>query len=69
MARTMMSAGIAALVLVCWTANGAVAQDDPELTLLYGEGVHAYFAGEYQEAHELFTSAIEQGSKDARCYF
>ena len=36
---------------------------------LYGRGVHAYFAGDYVEAHTQLTAAIEQGSKDPRCYF
>ena len=36
---------------------------------MYGNGVHAYFAGDYVKAHELLTSAIDAGSHDPRCYY
>ena len=35
----------------------------------YGNGVHAYFAGDYVKAHELLTKAIDAGSHDLRCYY
>ena len=35
----------------------------------YGNGVHAYFSGEYVRAHQLLTSAIDAGSHDPRCYY
>jgi len=46
------------------------AQDqDVVLGQMYGQGVHAFFAGDYLEAHRLFTAAIEAGSKDPRVFY
>jgi len=39
------------------------------VTQLYGNGVHAYFAGQYEEAYEFFSSAIRAGTKDPRVYY
>lgn len=36
---------------------------------LYGNGVHAYNHGDYVEAFNLLTRAIDSGSKDPRCYY
>lgn len=36
---------------------------------LYGEGVHRYFARDYQGADELLSRAIESGSQDPRAYY
>ncbi len=48
---------------------GQVNAQDSVLAELYGQGVHAYFSRNLQLAHEMFTSAIEQGSQDPRCYY
>ncbi|MCS7304084.1 MAG: hypothetical protein NZ602_03115 [Thermoguttaceae bacterium] len=39
------------------------------ISQLYGNGVHAYFAGKYEEAYEFFNSAIQAGTKDPRVYY
>jgi hypothetical protein len=39
------------------------------LAELYGQGVHAYFSGQPQVAHEYLTTAVEQGIRDPRAYF
>lgn len=36
---------------------------------LYGEGVHKFFARDYQGADQLLTEAIDNGSKDPRAYY
>lgn len=36
---------------------------------LYGEGVHKFFARDYQGADQLLTEAIDTGSKDPRAYY
>jgi hypothetical protein len=36
---------------------------------LYGNGVHAYFAGNYRQAYEQLTSAIQGGTQDPRAYY
>lgn len=35
----------------------------------YGNGVHAYFAGNYERASELFNELIDAGSQDARVHY
>jgi len=35
----------------------------------YGSGVHKYFSGDYLEAHETLSRAIDAGTKDPRCYY
>lgn len=60
--------GAAALVCVVSTTSDAWAQD-ALLNDLYGRGVHAFFGRQYTEAHELFTEAIDSGSRDPRNYY
>src|SRR4029077_10356747 len=36
---------------------------------LYGHGVHAYNSGNYVEAYNLLTRAIDSGSEDPRCHY
>jgi hypothetical protein len=42
---------------------------DAVLDQLYGEGVHAYFAGDYKAAHRQLDDSIRAGNRDPRCYF
>ena len=66
-----MMRSIVALVvggLLSISAVPAQAQD-AILGQTYGNGVHAYFAGDYVKAHELLTKAIDAGSHDPRCYY
>lgn len=54
--------GLAGLV-----ANLCSAQD--VLTDLYGQAVHAYYAGHPQQASDLLNTAIDAGSRDPRAYY
>jgi hypothetical protein len=36
---------------------------------LFGEGVHRYFARDYQTAEQLLTQAIDSGSQDPRAFY
>ena len=67
MARSIVY-GIAVLLMLGPAVSANRAQDSL-LQEMYGQGVHAYFAGKYDQAHELFTTAIDQGSQDPRCYY
>ncbi len=42
---------------------------EPVLDELYGQGVHDYFAHRLSEARQSLTAAIDQGSKDPRCFY
>ncbi len=67
MAGTFVRNAIA-LILLGLAVTAAAAQDTL-LSDLYGQGVHAYFSGDYEKAHRLLTMAIDQGSRDPRCYY
>ena len=49
--------------------NEAAAQNETILAEVYGRGVHAYYAGLYDEAYGYLTSAIDGGSRDPRAYY
>jgi hypothetical protein len=36
---------------------------------MYGNGVHAYFSGDYVKSHQLLTAAADAGSRDPRCFY
>jgi len=42
---------------------------DVVLEQLYGNGVIAYFSGNDAKAHKYLTAAIQDGSRDPRCYY
>lgn len=56
------------LALLFAVTTPAVAQDE-FLVSLYGDGVHTFFRGNYPEALETFTAAVDAGLEDARCYY
>ena len=47
---------------------GAGAQNNV-LSEQYGRGVHAFFAGDFQDAHDALSAAIDGGTKDPRAYY
>jgi hypothetical protein len=63
-----LRAAVAAVVLCAYSTAGARG-DDSVLAEMYGQGVHAYFAGDYFNAHAMLSGAIQQGSQDPRAYF
>lgn len=50
------------------TAVRAAAEPAP-LTVAYGNGVHAYFGGDYQSSYDALSGVIEAGSNDPRAYY
>ena len=60
--------GCLALVILGGAVTVARAQDGL-LGELYGRGVHAYFDQDYEAAFNELSEAIDQGSKDPRCYY
>jgi hypothetical protein len=55
--------------LLCGSFGTLARGQDSVLAELYGQGVHAYFAGDYSGADNAFTNAIAQGCKDPRCFY
>ncbi|MDP6554517.1 MAG: hypothetical protein QGG71_07600 [Pirellulaceae bacterium] len=58
-----------AIVLIAVSTTSQVRAQDSLLAEFYGQGVHAFFAGDYSLAHEMLTTAIDQGSTDPRAYY
>jgi hypothetical protein len=48
---------------------GLMQAQEGVLSDLYGNGVHAYFAGQYRQAYDYLTSAIDAGTQDPRVYY
>ncbi len=57
---------VVALTLI---SAGSAAAQDPLLAQLYGSGVHAFFSGDYKQARDNFSAAIDGGSQDPRVYY
>ncbi len=66
--RSYLAIGFAVITLFTAMPTDASAQDSV-LAELYGHGVHAYFAGQHQQAHEYLTTAIDQGTRDPRAFY
>lgn len=47
----------------------ATAQNETVLAEVYGRGVHAYYAGQYTEAYDYLSAAIDGGTRDPRAYY
>lgn len=61
-------------ILVCMLATAilatsAAAREDAILAVAYGNGVHAYYAGDYPRSYDELSDAIEGGTKDPRAFY
>ena len=59
----LLAGGVVLLCVASLSAQEAL------LSQMYGSGIHAYFSEDYQGAYDHFTSAIDGGGKDPRCYY
>src|SRR5690349_811818 len=57
------------LLVAVLSFRPAVAQDSPELTEIYGRGVHNYFGGQVTLSDDQFSEVINAGSTDPRVYY
>jgi hypothetical protein len=73
--NTIMRCAVACLLLGIVATQAlppqVVAAGDmpPALAVGYGNGVHAYHAGDYQCSYDELTSVIEAGSNDPRAFY
>lgn len=69
--RSYLFAPLAAFAIAAalFGTHQASAQNEFVLAEVYGRGVHAYYAGQHAEAFNLFTQAIEGGTRDPRAYY
>lgn len=49
--------------------TAAVAREDAILAVAYGNGVHAFYAGDYQRSYEELSTAIDGGTQDPRAFY
>ncbi len=66
--RAALVAGalVSALVL---GAEPSLGQSGPDMTAVYGRGIHAYFANRTSQADAYFTQVINAGSQDPRVFY
>ncbi|MDB4650476.1 hypothetical protein OAE37_01805 [Pirellulaceae bacterium] len=75
MARNGIFFGIASAIAIlnstvlATSTNRLSANDEIAITELYGQAVHAYFDGDYENANKGLTDAIELGTDDPRVYY
>jgi tetratricopeptide (TPR) repeat protein len=67
LAGLVACAGTAAVAAVVSAAQPAV--ESLPLAAAYGDGVHAFFAGDFDRAYEDLSQAIEAGTTDPRAYY
>ena len=66
LALTILTLG---LTLPLASIPGQAEAQNAILTDLYGQGVHAYYAGKSQDAYDHFSMAINNGIQDPRAYY
>ena len=70
MKNLFKTAALGALALAASFATPSTADaQEAILAEIYGRGVHAFYSGQHQQAHSLFSSAINGGSQDPRAYY
>jgi hypothetical protein len=65
-AAVVAGALASALVLGAETSRG---QSGPDMTAVYGRGIHAYFANRTSQADAYFSQVINAGSQDPRVFY
>lgn len=66
--RTSLLAAMSVAILSTATITNASAQY-AAVAQMYGNGVHAFYAGDHTAAREHFSTAINGGSQDPRVYY
>ena len=66
--RTSLLAAMSVALLSTATVTTASAQN-AAVSQMYGNGVHAFYAGNNSAARENFSAAINNGSQDPRAYY
>ena len=56
------------LTVISLTLNCAHASD-PAVRAVYGDGVHSFYAGDFQQSHSYLSQVIDLGTDDPRVYY
>lgn len=67
LAHVVACAGTAVVAVAVSAAQPTI--ESLPLAAAYGDGVHAYFAGDFDRAYEDLSQAIEAGTTDPRAYY
>ena len=51
----------------CWMAYAHAS--DPSVRAVYGEGVHSFYDGNFQQSHDYLTQVVDIGTDDPRVYY
>ena len=68
MARIRTAVMVACVTLLC-TSAGAAQVKANQLNERYSQGLHAYYAGQWEAAHGAFSEVIEAGFQNPCCYY
>ena len=66
---TTVPLAMAAIAGTFLTTSETKAQNQAILAEVYGRGVHAFYAGQANEAYQFLSSAINGGTRDPRAYY
>ena len=55
-------------LLVLFSFLSSTNAADPSVLAIYGEGVHSFYAGNFQQSYDYLSEVIEIGTDDARVY-
>lgn len=69
MRRTLLMLVLGGALVGSGAAATRAGAEPAPLTVAYGNGVHAYFDGDYQCSYDALSSVIEAGSNDPRAYY
>ena len=51
----------------CWMTYAHAS--DPSVRAVYGDGVHSFYAGNFQQSHDYLTQVVDIGTDDPRVYY
>ena len=51
----------------CWMTYAHAS--DPSVRAVYGDGVHSFYAGNFQQSHDYLTQVVDIGTVDPRVYY
>ena len=56
-------------LLVLFSLLSSTNAADPSVLAIYGEGVHSFYAGNFQQSYDYLSEVIEIGTDDPRVYY
>ena len=56
-------------LLVLFSLLSSTYAADPSVLAIYGEGVHSFYAGNFQQSYDYLSEVIEIGTDDPRVYY